>query len=183
MWMKFNAGGRAELHATEMMAGFVAGNPDIPPQRSGWNGSSIVDLGHVTTFYIDPAGQKNPLQGDPSWPRLTCNFGDELLRTDDGGWRVKTDSDERAARQQARCKALILAALSDATQKNLTAYAADLALKSKLSADEKADVETMRAARGWIMDMLAACRDAVTTGVDPVWPPVPAGVPELAARF
>lgn len=88
-----------------------------------------------------------------------------------------------ADRIKQECGRLIGATLSDSTQKNFNAYAADLALKDSLSTAEQADVDTMRAARGWVLAMVQESRDAIAAKRAPSWPNVPPGVAELAARF
>lgn len=93
----------------------------------------------------------------------------------------------RAAEIKAECTRRIYAELSDATQKNLNAYATDLALQAALGATlstaQQADIATAQAARAWVLATVAASRAAIQTGTDPVWPALPQGVAALAARF
>jgi len=42
---------------------------------------------------------------------------------------------------------------------------------------------TFNAGRKWVAAMQEACRSAIASGTDPVWPEVPDGVHDLAAVF
>lgn len=96
-----------------------------------------------------------------------------------------------AAGAKAECTRRIFAHLSDATQKNITAYAADLALTGTLSSDQQADVATARAIRLWIngpAGMQAACRALIAAGdatyaQDSHWPAWNAAWDAFVARF
>lgn len=75
---------------------------------------------------------------------------------------------------RAACRARIYARVSATTQANLSAYAADLALTGALSAEQEADVATLRAIRAWVNANLVACRAMVAAGAEdeaewPAW--------------
>lgn len=168
--------------------GIVA--PEIPPELEGlpderlrFDGAAIIDVGGRQQWHIDALGQKHIVSASGR-QAITCAWDAKLVR-DGSSWRVGTAADARAPGLKRECQLRILAEISDATQKNLTAYAADLGLKGagNLSAAETSDVETMRAARGWIQAMLEVCRTAIATGEEAAWPPLPDGVAEIAARF
>jgi len=154
----------------------------VPPERLRYRDGVLLDAGNLSAFFIDASGQKHVTAREDRQP-LSCAFGDTLTRVDNV-WRKSTDAELRAPDLNAECQRRIYAVLSDNTQKNLTAYGADLALETRdLTPEQMADVATMRAARGWVQDMLAACRAAIASGAEPAWPPVPDGVAALAERF
>lgn len=99
----------------------------------------------------------------------------------------------RAATIKAECRAHILAVGSEATQMNISqagivfaaamldgAPRADALAASGLA---EGDLTLAQGWRAWVAAMQAECRRAIEAGDDPVWPAVPAGVAELAARF
>lgn len=101
-----------------------------------------------------------------------------------------------AARSDAiksECRAAILAVADETTQANIaqagvifTALLAEGETRAEaLSAAGFEDGDLTRATefRAWVAAMQGACRTAIETGADPVWPDVPTGVSELAARF
>jgi hypothetical protein len=45
------------------------------------------------------------------------------------------------------------------------------------------DLALAQSWKAWVAAMQDACRTAIAAGDDPVWPAVPDGVAELAARF
>lgn len=99
----------------------------------------------------------------------------------------------RAMAIKAECRDRILAVGSEATQMNIAQAGVIYAAMRSDGADEA----TARAAVGfevgdltragewkaWVSAMQAECRRAAMGGDDPVWPPVPEGVANLAARF
>ena len=105
----------------------------------------------------------------------------------DGKWSLPAPSPQVvAAKIKSECSRRIYAVMSDAAQKNITAYITDLSIalsERDLTADELSDVSVARSARGWVASMQQAVRLAVANGTDPVWPDVPAGVAELVERF
>jgi len=177
----------------DLVVGTVSGDGmpgvPIPPALLGVDpkalrlvNGALVDASTLGTFYIDARGQKHAVAREDR-QRLACRLGDQLVRDGDT-WRTQTSAEKRAPDLNAECTRRIYAVLSDNTQKNLTAYGADLALETRdLTPDQTADVAAMRAARGWVQDMLAACRAAIASGAEPAWPPVPDGVAALAERF
>lgn len=99
----------------------------------------------------------------------------------------------RAARIRAGCRARILAVAGEAAQANIAQagviYAA-MRADGVSPADARAaagfvegDLDTAAAWKAWVGLMQAECRRAIAAGDDPAWPEVPAGVPEMAARF
>jgi len=153
----------------------------VPPENLRYKDGAIIDASGLTSFFIDMKGQKHVTSREDR-QALSCALLDSLAYVD-GVWRKKSDAEMRAPSLKAECRWRIDAVLSDATQRNLTAYAADLALKGFLSPAEQSDVATARSAREWVMQMLAACRSAIASGNEPEWPEVPFGVVALAERF
>ena len=141
----------------------------------------LIDAATRSTFFVGADGQKHVIAG-PGREQIVCAWNDTLV-VDDGKWRRQTAAERRAPGLNAECSRRIRNVLSDTTQKNLTAYAADLALRGELSSGDEVDVVTMRAARAWIMAMLGECRRVIASGEAPQWPPLPEGVSELAERF
>jgi hypothetical protein len=99
----------------------------------------------------------------------------------------------RAAGIKAECGARILAVGSETTQMNIAQagiiYAAAM-LDGATKADALAaagliegDLTLAEGWKAWVAAMQAECRRAVAAGDDPVWPDLPGGVAELAARF
>jgi len=82
----------------------------------------------------------------------------------------------RAAILKAGCADRILAVLNERTLLNI---------QGALLAGEfsEAETATFRAGRAWVADTQAACRNAVTTGANPVWPKVPDGLRHWRRRF
>lgn len=88
-------------------------------------------------------------------------------------------SAERLAAAKAECRRRILAVADETAQLNMTAAAAAGLLA-------QADRTTFAAALAWVAAMRAACATAAQAAdpaEDVLWPAVPAGVAELAARF
>ena len=86
---------------------------------------------------------------------------------------------ERMAAARAECRRLILAAVPETTQMNLTAATA----ANVLSPTDRA---TFAAGLGWISAMRAAWPAIAAAGTSleaASWPDVPAGVEALAHRF
>lgn len=174
----------------DIVAGFASGDAvgvPVPPECASLNpmqlrcvDGRIVDAGGVSTFHVDGAGLRHvaPAEGRQA---LSCRWDSHIVRGGDGLWRVVTDAEARAPEIRAECTRRIQAVLSEPTQRNLTAYAADIGLGAPEV--QPGDVATMRAARLWVSAMQAACRAAVASGAEPVWPNVPDGVVALAERF
>lgn len=99
----------------------------------------------------------------------------------------------RAARIKADCKAIILAVADMETQSNIAQAGilfSTATLNGALRADALAlagliegDQDHAVAWTVWRKAMQAECRHAIETGDDPLWPEVPEGVADLAARF
>lgn len=86
---------------------------------------------------------------------------------------------ERVAAAKAECRRRILAVANETAQLNLTAASAAGLLAP-------ADRATFAAALAWVAAMRAACGAAANApdpAEDALWPAVPAGVADLAARF
>ena len=99
----------------------------------------------------------------------------------------------RATVIKADCRARILAVGSETTQMNI-AQAGIVFMAAVLDGAPRADALTASGLRdgdltlaqgwkAWVAAMQDACRDAILSGDDPVWPEVPEGVAELAGRF
>ncbi|WP_297772644.1 hypothetical protein [uncultured Roseovarius sp.] len=107
--------------------------------------------------------------------------------------RAAQASAKRAAMIKAECRDRILSVGSETTQMNI-AQAGIVFTAAMLDGAARADALTVsglrdgdlmlaQAWKGWVAAMQAECRDAIETGDNPVWPDVPAGVTDLAARF
>ncbi|MDT8280180.1 MAG: hypothetical protein RQ806_06510 [Erythrobacter sp.] len=83
---------------------------------------------------------------------------------------------DRAASLKRDCADRIIAVLDERTLLNIQGAA----IAGKL---EEAEMEVFRSGRQWVDDMLDACRAGIMAGKEPVWPAVPPGVVDLAARF
>ena len=101
--------------------------------------------------------------------------------------------DARATAIKAECRARILAVASEATQMNIAQAGV---IYSALRADGAGERAARRAVglnegdlvrvagwREWVAAMQAECRRAIQAGDAPVWPDLPEGVADLAARF
>lgn len=53
----------------------------------------VVDVSENTSFYIDQSGQKHVVQLDVKWKNLLCRVDDELVKGQDGNWKIKSDDD------------------------------------------------------------------------------------------
>lgn len=89
---------------------------------------------------------------------------------------------------RGECARRIIALASEATQRNLAAYMALLALKPSLTTEEQADVAAFGQAMQWIGAMRATWRDLVENNdedwrIDAKWPACPQAAIDLAARF
>lgn len=99
----------------------------------------------------------------------------------------------RASRIKAECGRRIFAIADETTQANIVqagvVFSATLlegATRAEaLAAAGLREGDLTRAAewRTWVAAMVDACRAAIDTGAEPVWPEVPPGAAELAARF
>jgi len=101
--------------------------------------------------------------------------------------------DARATTIKADCRARILDVASEATQMNI-AQAGVIFSAAMLSGAPRAyalgqaglqdgDLELAEAWRAWVAEMQAECRRAIRAGEAPVWPDLPEGIADLAARF
>lgn len=99
----------------------------------------------------------------------------------------------RAAAIKAECRARILVVGSETTQMNIaqagivfTAAVLDgNPREAALAASglQEGDLALAQAWKAWVAAMQSACRTAIVESTDPVWPDVPSGVADLAARF
>jgi hypothetical protein len=99
----------------------------------------------------------------------------------------------RATLIKTECRARILSVGSEATQMNIaqagivfTAVLLDgLPRADALTASglREGDLTLAQGWKAWVAAMQAECRRAIETGDDPVWPDLPEGVADLAARF
>lgn len=100
---------------------------------------------------------------------------------------------QRAAAIKTECRARILAVGSESTQMNI-AQAGIVFMAAVLDGVPRADalaasgliegdLELAQGWKAWVAAMQAECRRAIEAGGAPVWPEVPEGVAELAARF
>jgi hypothetical protein len=99
----------------------------------------------------------------------------------------------RATEIKTACRARILSVGSEATQMNIaqagivfTAVLLDgLPRADALTASglREGDLTLAQAWKAWVAAMQTECRRAIETGTDPIWPDLPQGVAELAARF
>lgn len=102
----------------------------------------------------------------------------------------------RANRQadiKALCRAAILAVVGETAQSNIAqagviyasmrADGADADTARKAVGFEKGDLQTAAKWKAWVSDMQDECRRSIVEGDDPVWPDVPPGVADMAARF
>jgi len=99
----------------------------------------------------------------------------------------------RKALLKAECTKRILAVASHQAQANLTqamvAYTGEVtrgqdeAEAEALSGLTNGDFASAKAAVAWRKEMVAACRDAILSGGDPVWPEAPEGVADLMDRM
>lgn len=100
---------------------------------------------------------------------------------------------DRAAQLKLACRDAILAVADETTQANITqagviftammAQGETHAAAMAAAGFEDDDLTHVTEFRAWIAGMQTACRTAIDTGDDPVWPDVPTGVYELVARF
>ncbi len=101
--------------------------------------------------------------------------------------------DARATTIKADCRARILDVASEATQMNIAQAGVIYAALRADGASEKTARgavgfeigDLIRAAgwKAWVSLMQAECRRAIRAGEAPVWPDLPEGVADLAARF
>jgi hypothetical protein len=99
----------------------------------------------------------------------------------------------RAAATKAECRARILDVASEAAQMNIAqACVIYAALRADGASEEDAreevgledgDLTSAAGWRAWVAAMQAECSRAIQAGDDPVWPDLPEGVADLAARF
>lgn len=156
----------------------VDGRPVVvPPDREG-------------TFYVDAAGIKHVVRGIPSWQKLQCRFGDDLvIDSPSGNWRVQTASEGLAPHIKRECRKRIYAVLKDTeTATNLLALQA-LAARAEAKGDatpaEKAAADLVEQGVAWIDQMretsraLIAAADADYASADK-WPSPPEGLKTLA---
>jgi len=107
--------------------------------------------------------------------------------------KAQTAALARAATIKAECRARILAVGSEATQMNIaqagivfTAAVLDAVPRADALAAsglQEGDLTLAQGWKAWVAAMQAECRRAIEAGDDPIWPAVPEGVAELAARF
>lgn len=185
-----------DLDMIVMTGRTVAGVPvppdlqSLPITRLRWDDNAIIDIASKSSFFIDARGVKHVTQRDPSWQPLDCAW-DAVLIEDDGTWRVAGAADLLAPKIKAECSRRIRAVIKDdATQRNLTAYGADLVAKvsvdgATLDATEAAHLAIVRSIRQWVGVMLAKSRELVAAADDTFednahWPDPPAGAADLA---
>ncbi|PYG33131.1 hypothetical protein [Pelagimonas varians] len=82
----------------------------------------------------------------------------------------------RAGAIKGKCRANILAVLDEYTLSNIQGAA----IAGELDAG---DMDIFRAGRAWVAAMLDECRAAISSGDDPAWPDLPAGVADLAEKY
>jgi len=102
-------------------------------------------------------------------------------------------AETRAIRIKTTCRARILAVVNEAAQANIAqagviyaamrADGADAAEARCAVGFAEGDLGTATAWQIWVNAMQSECRRAIAEADDPIWPDVPEGVPELAARF
>ena len=100
---------------------------------------------------------------------------------------------QRATAIKAECRTRILSVGSEATQMNI-AQAGIVFTAAVLDGMPRADALTASGLRdgdltlaqgwkAWVTAMQTECRRAIESGTNPVWPDLPEGVADLAARF
>ncbi|MBW4972844.1 hypothetical protein KZZ08_04410 [Roseovarius mucosus] len=99
----------------------------------------------------------------------------------------------RATSIKTDCRARILAVGSEATQMNIaqagivfTAAVLDGAPRTvalAASGLRDGDLTLAQGWKAWVAAMQTECRRAIESGEGPVWPDLPKGVADLAARF
>lgn len=99
----------------------------------------------------------------------------------------------RAQSLKADCRTRIISVASETAQANITrAGARYAALRTDGSEQADAmdavgfvegDMQRIADLTGWISDMQAACRTAISTGDDPIWPDEPESAADFVARF
>ncbi len=189
--------GPADL--VEQLGDSIAGVP-VPPALDGLTifelrydraNDQLVDGRTLSTYWIDNRGRKHIADHDSSWQELSCQWSDTIVPDGAGGWRVATASDLLAPAIKTECSRRIRAVIKDdATQRNLTAYGADLVAVvsidgGTLDSQQSTDLATIRATRLWVSAMLATCRTLIvaadaTYADDAHWPAAPAGAADLA---
>ena len=90
--------------------------------------------------------------------------------------KAKQDKLNRTNSIKTECTKRILAVLDIYTASNIQGTA----IAGELTGPEMA---TFRAGRFWVAATQDASRTAIVNGQDPVWPDVPEGIVELAAKF
>lgn len=99
----------------------------------------------------------------------------------------------RATAIKTECRTRILSVGSEATQMNI-AQAGIVFTAAVLDGMPRADALTASGLRdgdltlaqgwkAWVTAMQTECRRAIESGTNPVWPDLPEGVADLAARF
>lgn len=114
----------------------------------------------------------------------------QLITAEDKAAQAHAD---RARQIKSACRSALLAVVNESAQANIaqagTLYAAmrvDGVPEAEARAEvgfQPGDLVSAGAWNVWRGHMLTECRRAIEDGDDPVWPDVPAGVAEMAARF
>lgn len=152
---------------------------NLPPERLRWTGTQLVDAATYSTFWIDAAGHKHIVAADGR-QNLACAWNAPLAN-ENGVWRTLNGSEILAPKIKAECGRRIVAVASKNAQMNMTAAAASGRLGG-------GDASTFASALEWVDAMRARCAELIVAqdtnfAVDAKWPPVPAGVADLVARY
>lgn len=187
-----NSSGEIHLIASDAAVapqGFVAAPLDHTAAGAGprdlvFDGVSVRHRASVATWYIDADGRWFATPG-PERQAIQIQWGTPVVK-DDTMWRPQSESEIRAPILKAQCESLILAVLSRNTQANLNGYANKLLKKSmseELNDGERADLDAAEAAFDWVQNMVAVCREAISSGYEPEWPSASVDVVAIAGRF
>lgn len=144
-----------------------------------WSGTALVPRSSIGTWFIDGLGQKHA-QDAPDRQRLDCRWNEPIVLAN-GLWRVKTTPEVLSPIIKSECERRILVVASRNTQMNLTAAAS-------VGAMDAPSVTTYASAVAWVADMRARCAELIAASdlqytQDAKWPPLPAGVADLCAKY
>jgi squalene cyclase len=136
--------------------------------EDGWVFSNIADLAAVPSDKESVGRELNYANGKPQFEHTLNDITAEMVAA------------RRKDAVKAECEERILSMIDRNTQATITGLASTNLLTST-------EASTWRAGMSWVLDMLEASRTLSTNTEDftsnTVWPAVPAGMPELAAKY
>ena len=134
----------------------------------GWVMAELLDADPVPDGFEEVGVSPDMVNGVPKMVRQLQAVTPEVVLA------------RRAAAVKAECERRIFSIADQNTQNTLTG----LASAGAMTADE---MTAWQAGMAWVVDMLVACRALIQSDADYTddtqWPAVPAGVPELAAKY